>query len=154
MRRKRLQHTADILCRKFCGWELMNSYLRLLALGSGTLTIDGLTGSCRFEGKPIEPIDIAGALHSWLRDDLSKHHIEWAALRRAELVAKLSFSSVAADARITRDRYVDRGGRPIDSGSFHRLEIECRSAVETDDATYTSKYRDVEEFPHDWPGSV
>ena len=151
MRRKRLQHSADILCRMFCGWELMNSYPRLVELGSGTLTIDGLTGSCRFEGDPIESIAIAGALHGWLCEDLAKHHIKRADLLKAELVAKLDFSSVSAGARVTRDHHMDRSGRPIDSGLFHRLGIECLSTVQTDEATYVSEYRDVEEFPHNWP---
>ena len=100
----------------------------------------------QFEGEEIEPLDIAGALHGWLRDDLSKHHIELSALRRAELAAKLSFSSINANARITRDHHMDRSGRPIDSGAFHRIEIECCSVVETDEAIHTSRYRMSKSF--------
>ncbi len=33
MRRKRLQHDADVLCQMFCGWRLVYSYDRLLQLG-------------------------------------------------------------------------------------------------------------------------
>jgi hypothetical protein len=72
-------------------------------------------------------------------------------LRRAELVAILHLTSIDSRARVTRDHHIGQDGRPIHSGRFHRLEIDCRSSVETDEATYTSTYHDVEEFPHDWP---
>lgn len=53
MRRKRLQHTADTICRMFCGWRLVNCMPQLVDLGSGTIHIDVLTGSCSFDGEAI-----------------------------------------------------------------------------------------------------
>ena len=75
VRRKRLQHSADTFCQMFCGWRLANSYKDLERLGSGTLSIDVLVGSCRFDGTPIEPLSIAGELHSWLCEDLAAQGI-------------------------------------------------------------------------------
>ncbi len=52
VRRKRLQHAADFLCRMFCGSRLANSYRSLASHGTGMLRIDALTGSCAFE-RPV-----------------------------------------------------------------------------------------------------
>src|SRR5205085_1874444 len=89
VRRKRLQHSADTFCQMFCGWRLANSYKDLGRLGSGTLSIDVLVGSCRFDGTPIEPLNIAGELHSWLCEDLTAQGITIGALLRAGLTARL-----------------------------------------------------------------
>jgi hypothetical protein len=62
VRRKRLQHAADTLCRMFCGWRLANSYRSLASLGAGTLRIDALGGSCEFKGERVETLSIAGEL--------------------------------------------------------------------------------------------
>ena len=150
MRRKRLQHSADILCHKFCGWELVNSYRQLVELGSGTLSIDALSGKCRFDDNPIPEVAIAGALQSWLVDDLETHNISAGLLKQASLIADLELSSIKASDRVTGDFHMDKSQKPITRGSFHRLEIRCRSEVATDEKTYRSKHEDVQEFPFDW----
>ncbi len=151
MRRKRLQHSADILCHKFCGWELVNSYRQLVELGSGKLSIDALSGKCRFDDNPIPEVTIAGALRSWLADDLETHNISADSLQQASLIADLALSSINAADRVTGDFHMDKNQKPIRKGSFYRLEIRCRSEVATDEKTYQSKYEDVQEFPFDWP---
>ena len=69
MRHKRLKHSADTLCHMFCGWRLANSYFDIEKLGSGTLTIDALSGESKFNGTPIDDLNIAGELHLWLIED-------------------------------------------------------------------------------------
>jgi hypothetical protein len=83
MRRKRLQHSADTLYQMFCGWRLANFYKDLGRLGSGMLSIDVLVDSCRFDDMPIEPLNIARELHSWLRGDLAAQGIHIGTLLRA-----------------------------------------------------------------------
>ena len=151
MRRKRLQHSADILCQKFVGWELVNSYRQLVELGSGTLSIDALSGECRFDDHPIQELTIAGALQIWLADDLKTHNISAESLQHASLAADLRLSSIRAPDRVTGDFHMDKNQKPISKGSFHRLEIRCRSEVATDEKTYHSEFDDVQEFPVDWP---
>src|SRR5690349_12497837 len=93
VRRKRLQHAADALCRMFCGWRLANAYRSLASLGTGTLRIYLLRGSCEFEGEPIGALSIAGELQQWLHGDLAAHLIPSEGLSRAMLTAGLAFSA-------------------------------------------------------------
>jgi hypothetical protein len=150
MRRKRLQHCADTLCHKFCGWETIFSYRDLVALGSGRLEIDVLRDECTFEGKKIEPLSISGALRAWLLDDLATNRIDHNLLQRATLSASLAFSSIDASARTTGGHHLSNG-RVVSEGAFYRLEIHCNSEIATDEKVYHSAYEDVEEFPHQWP---
>ena len=135
----------------FCGWRLANSYKDLERLGSGTLSIDVLVGSCRFDGTPIEPLSIAGELHSWLCEDLAAQGIPIGALMRAGLTARLSIATLTSGARSTPAQFIRADGQPVRSGSFYRCEIECDSEVATDEVTYRSSLRDLEEWPVGWP---
>ena len=151
MRRKRLQHSADTLCQMFCGWRLANSYEDLERLGSGTLTVDALVGSCRFDGEPIERLNIAGELHSWLCEDLATHGIPIGAVLRAYLTARLSIAAIGSRPRAAPVQYLGADGKPVRSGGFYRCDIKCESEVATDEATYRSRLTDMEEWPVGWP---
>ena len=151
MRRRRLQHAADILCRMFCGWRLANSYRDLALLGSGTLHIDALTGSCSFNGSPVEPPTIAGELHIWLDRDLQSHRIPRESLVRAEMTARLVVKSLASKPKRLPVHFLDTDGKPIRSGQFYRCEISCESEVATDEALYRSSCEAVESWPASWP---
>jgi hypothetical protein len=151
VRRKRLQHSADTFCHMFCGWRLANSYKDLERLGSGTLSIDVLAGSCRFDGVPVEPPPSAGELHSWLCEDLAAHGIPIDALLRGSLTAHLSITAVGPRQRATTVQSLGADGQPIRSGGFYRCEIECESEVATEEAVYRSRSTDAEEWPAAWP---
>ena len=151
MRRKRLQHAADTLCHMFCGWRLVNSYGDLERLGTGRLAVDVLSGRCSFDGNPIEQLSIAHELWAWLREDLSAHDIPADAVLRAELHAELELSRIGLPQRATREQHMDSRGKPIRTGEFHRLRIECKSEVATDEVVYTASLSDVEEWPVGWP---
>lgn len=151
MRRKRLQHSADTLCQMFCGWRLANSYEGLERLGSGSLSVDVLVGSCRFDGTPIGPLNIAGELHSWLCEDLAAQGIPTGAVLRAGLTARLSIAAIGSRPRATPVQYLRADGKPVRSGGFYRCKIECESEVATDEATYRSRLTDMEEWPVGWP---
>ena len=84
MRRKRLQHVADTLCHMFCGWRLLFSFAKLERIGSGTLEIDVLERTCRFEGEEIERLTIADELHAWMTGDLAAHDMATSDLREAQ----------------------------------------------------------------------
>lgn len=137
----------------FCGWQLMNSYRALEALGSGTLLIDALTGACAFDGKPIPELSIARVLKSWLADDLAAQSIPTAAIRRAELTVTLTLSRIAAAERKTLDWHMDRRQRPIAEGPFNRCAIRCRGEIETDEKLYAASGTDIEEWPLGWPAA-
>tara|TARA_R110001592_G_scaffold321040_1_gene599486 strand:- start:36 stop:431 length:396 start_codon:yes stop_codon:yes gene_type:complete len=131
----------------------MNSYSEIVELGSGELEIDALTGDCKFEGRAIDQLIIAGALCSWLNDDLATHSIDPSKLLGASVLAKLKLSTITSKKRVTSDYHMGRDGRPIALGQFYRLEIRCNSEVATDEKVYSSEYNDIEEFPHGWPAA-
>ncbi len=151
VRRKRLRHMADILCRMFCGWRLANSYRSLASLGSGTLRIDVLGGLCEFEGESIAALSIAGELQHWLHEELAAHGIlpEW--LSHAMLTARLSFSSVPPGHRATNECYLQRDGKFIRAAEFYRCAIACDSEIATNEAVYRSCRQDVSEWPESRP---
>ncbi len=151
MRRKRLQHVADTLCHMFCGWRLCSSYPDLEKLGSGTLSIDVLTQARTFQGQPVRRLQIAGELAAWLHKDLAANRIDISDLREADLTADLRFDTVAKDQRATRDAHFDQQGHHLVPPRFLRCRIHCRAQVSTDEATYTSEYDDLEEWPSGWP---
>jgi hypothetical protein len=137
----------------FCGWRLANSYKDLGRLGSGTLSIDVLVGSCRFDGVPIEPPLIAGELHFWLCEDLNARGIPINALLRASLTARLSIIAIGSGLTATRVQYLGADGKSVHSGGYYRCEIECESEVATEEAVYRSHSTDVEEWPAAWPNT-
>jgi hypothetical protein len=151
MRRKRLQHAADILCRMFCGWRLANSYRELASLGTGALRIDALGGSCDFDETPIRRLAIAGELQHWLHDDLAAHQIPPESLACAILTAKLTFGAIPPGCRVTNECYLGPDGKAIRSADFFRCSIDCESEIATDEATYRSSHRAVTEWPDGWP---
>lgn len=151
VRRKRLQHCADTLCHIFCGWRLANSYKDLERLGTGTLSIDVIVGSCRFDGVPIEPPSIATELHCWLREDLATHGIPIVALLRASFTAHLSITAIGPRQRVTPIQFLGVDSRPVRSGGFYCCEIGCESEVATEGAVYQSRLTDIEEWPVAWP---
>jgi hypothetical protein len=135
----------------FCGWRLANSYRSLASLGTGTLKIDAISGTCEFEGEPIGPLAIAEELHHWLREDLAAHRILLEGLSRATLTARLTFSPVPPGRRVTNECYLRPDGKAIRAAEFFRCAIVCESEVATDEAVYRSSHQDTAEWPEGWP---
>lgn len=152
MRRKRLQHAADILCHMFCGWRLHSSKPVLAKLGSGTLEIDALTGNCYFDEHPIPPLAISVELREWLSEDLKEHQIPMEVISRAKLKANLSFREIPWKEKSKREIFF-ANDVAIRTASLYRCAIECESEVATDEAVYRSRHEDVEEWPPGWPAT-
>jgi hypothetical protein len=136
----------------FCGWRLINCKPQLVELGSGTIWIDVLSGSCSFDGHPISQLSIAEELRVWLFEDLEANSIPVASLSRASLQAKLSFSEIPWRDRTTNAQYFN-DGRTVRTDTMHRCAIRCESEVATDEAVYKSEFENVEEWPVGWPAA-
>jgi hypothetical protein len=149
MHRKKLQGTANTMCRVFCGWRLNQSKPNLVELGSGTLKIDALTGNCSFEEKSISQLTIAEELRLWLQSDLSASNIPIDALTGAKLAVNLSFSVVPWSAPEQEIFYLN--GKAIRTEKMNRCVMECDSHVTTDDRVYRSQLTEVQQWPIGWP---
>jgi hypothetical protein len=150
MRRKRLNHCADIVCDMFCGWRLMNSYEDLVRLGSGPLVINLLTDDCIFNGQPTHTLTIACELSTWFREDLAKHRIPLAAITEAKLDAELKMETRSAVAS-RGSYYIGKDGKPIEKGDFHTLAARLHSTIATDEASYERSRSHYESWPVGWP---
>ena len=151
MRRKRLQHAADILCQMFCGWRLINSYRELERLGSGRWRINALTEQCLHNGIAVKSLTIAGELAAWLKEELAANNIDIAAVHEATLEADVILGSVPRNDRRNKDVHYAPDGRATLPAQFITCDISCRSRVATDEKVYTSEYSDHEEWPPGWP---
>jgi hypothetical protein len=151
VRRKRLQHAADILCRMFCGWRLAKSYRSLASHGTGTLRIDALAGSCAFDGVGIESLPIAEELQLWLRGEIAGHRIPREGLCHAILTVQITFRAMPPGKRMANERYLGRDGKVVYSSEFHSCTILCEAEIATNETVYRSCHADVTEWPEDWP---
>ena len=149
MRRKRLQHVADILCHMFCGWRLISSKPLLVQLGSGELAINVVTAECRHNGQSVGQLAIADELRLWMLKELARQRIPLDEISEATLRVELDFSLVAW--RDTGEQFFDKG-RQVKTAQMHRCLIHCSSVVRTTETEYTSRYSDVELWPIGWPG--
>jgi len=152
MRRKRLKHAADTLCHMFCGWRLANSYSDIEMLGSGTLSIDALTGDSTFNESPTGELNIAGELHAWLIEDCQNYDIPIEQIRHARLTAELDLSKTDWKHRTSNNHWFDENGGKIVWRKINRCVINCESSIVTDELEYKSAYDDVEEWPEGFPG--
>lgn len=89
MKLKRLKHQSYVLCHMFCGWQLYPDWARLAQLGNGVLEIDVLSETCKFNSENIEKLAIAGALRSWLLQDLETSGIPLEQIESAKLTVQL-----------------------------------------------------------------
>lgn len=89
MKLKRLKHQSYILCHMFCGWQLYADWEKLAALGDGVLEIDVLKETCKFNRQDIPRLSIAGAIHSWLLQDLETNKIPLESIEEAKLTVQL-----------------------------------------------------------------
>ncbi|MDJ1498543.1 hypothetical protein QNI19_36745 [Cytophagaceae bacterium DM2B3-1] len=68
MKKKRLQHQANVICEMFCGWRLEEDCQILLELGKGKLDCDILSQKAFCDGVASE-LQIVKAIYQWLQAD-------------------------------------------------------------------------------------
>jgi len=144
MRRKRLKHSAHVLCRMFCGWQLYGDWDTLAERGSGLLVIDLLQGLCRHNGEPIGDLHIIDVLLAWLVEDLQAHNIPLAALEEVRFEVEIVLQPPHST--------------PSGPGIFANLE--CVSYIDAGEVVYTSTFEEEQEWlvspdvidPSDPPG--
>lgn len=143
MRKKRLQHAADIACEILCGWRLINDHKSLNEFGSGSLEIDLLTQKCRYNGKEIEPLNIAPEIGLWLQRDLQTNRIPVEGIKKANLQAEFRIRPLVGERKASE---IWRGNPE----KYIACDITCKCTIETDEKAYRSQRTDYEEWPENW----
>ena len=151
--KKRLKNSADVACQMFCGWRLTTSKNRLVELGSGVLEIHLLTGECFFEGVSVHSLPICGEIQLWFGKELAAQKIHPEAIARATIKATIKLSLIPSTERENKEQAFYEHNQEIRTTEMHRCVIECVSEIATEKTSYTSRLRDVEEWPTGWPKS-
>ena len=94
LRRKRLNHYADVICKMFMGWRMDHDSWRLERLPTGRLTIDLI--SCKTTHDSYGPMKmyVADSIHAWLQAECAKEAIPFNLLRRITLTVDIDVSPV------------------------------------------------------------
>lgn len=119
-----LEDTARDLVSRFDDEDLWMDEEALVRMGSGALWIELMTGHCRHDGRPVEPLHVAARLSSWLHESLAHGGISRADVADASLTAALRVERYADQ----RDASVQWSDPPAGFVGM-RARIHCRLAV-------------------------
>ena len=97
MRRKRINHYADVVCRMFMGWRMADDLETLAALPDGRIHLDLLTGSAEHNEAGSLSMYIADEIQAWLRHECEKDGVDYSALKSAELWVDIDTSKIATN---------------------------------------------------------
>ena len=97
MRRKRLNHYADVTCKMFVGWRMGEDLEALSELPDGTITIDLLTGKDNHSIVGELNLHVSKEITAWLLYQSSKEGIDWTKMVSASLVVAIDTGKVATN---------------------------------------------------------
>ncbi len=122
MRRKRINHYADVVCRMFMGWRMAEDLETLAALPDGRIHLDLLTGSAKHNESGSLNLHIGGGIQAWLREECEKDGIDFNALRSADLWVDVDTSKIATNRK-----------------RIACFNFDASSKLTTDEAEYTAQ---------------
>jgi hypothetical protein len=120
-----LNQTARDLISQFSEFELIHDWPVLTRLGSGVLWIDLATGQTHHNGRQVEPLHIASALQSWLRESLAGAHLSKTGTQDATFTARLTVEHYTGQKELG-SRWT---GDPKEFVGC-RAEVRCRLALD------------------------
>ena len=126
MRRKVIQHFANMLCQRFIDLPSGYDLARFVKLGNGTAALNILDGHCTHNGSPVERFNTCNEYKEWLFRDLERHRIPVDAIVNA---------GMEIDATVSNIEIKESFGHVFRSADF---SFDCRSSIQTDDKTYSS----------------
>jgi hypothetical protein len=119
MRRKVIQHYADMLCHMAIGWRMGDDLEILSELPDGTIHINLLTGVATHSVANEINLWIAGEMRAWLRNRFATDKIPEQQILRAEVCLSSKTDRISTD----RKRIVS-------------FDWHCSSLISTDEKTY------------------
>ena len=129
MRRKIIQHYADVLCHMAIGWRMGGDLEILSELSDGTIHFDILEGEATHDTEGDIKLHISGEMNAWLRDRLSKDQILVSAIESATLDLQMNTDRIKTD----KKRVVS-------------FDWRCHSRINTDEKVYEVNHVDR----HSW----
>jgi len=124
MKRKVIQDFANVFCQRFIDVPSGYDLATLVHSGSGTASLNVLTGHCTFNDAPIRSLDACAQNKSWLEERCHKHGISVGDIICATMTVEVRISNVAVK---TSFGYTKR------SASF---AFVCQSQITTDEKRY------------------
>ena len=127
MRRKVLQDFANVFCQRFIDLPSGHDLATFVYLGSGSATLDILSGECTFNGNPIRSLHTCAEDRKWLEEQCAKHHIPLAGILGATMAIAVDVTNV-----VVRSAF----------GYTHRsacFAFVCRSKIATDEKSYVGQ---------------
>ena len=127
MRRKVIQHYADVLCRMAIGWRMGNDLEKLAELPDGALRFDLLNGSAVHSVAGEVDLCIAREMQGWLKTRLLSDHIPQHGIREAEIRLESRTNRIGTD----RKKIVS-------------FDWNCESRIATDEKTYEGRLSEAQ----------
>ena len=129
MRRKVIQHYADVLCHMAIGWRMGDDLEVLADLPSGTIRFNILSGQATHDTQGPIQLHIASEIQDWFLDRLGKDGIPSEAIESATLDTAMNTDRIKTD----KKRVVS-------------FDWRCHSRITTDEKTYEAELADQ----HTW----
>jgi hypothetical protein len=124
MRRKILQDFANVLCQRFIDLPNGHDLAAFVHLGSGSYTLDILSGNCTRDGLPIPSLRMCNEYREWLLEQQTKHGVPPGILG----------VSMRITVSISDERTKTSYGHVFPSAHF---EFDCHSEIQTDEKIYS-----------------
>ena len=138
MRRKVIQDFANVFCQRILqlpeGYDLAS----FVHYGSGTYTLNILTGECGFNSKPLLKLRTCDVFKEWLFAQLDKHLIPHNGIKAVNLSIDVTVSEISV-----KQSY----GHEFASAHF---SFDCRSEIVTDEKSYVSSMSGEKTWGFDW----
>ncbi len=137
MRRKIIQHFANIFCQRFI--QVPNGYdlATFVHLGSGLYTLDILNGDCTRNSTAIPKLSTCAEYKEWLTEQLNKHKILLSDIKTARLLISVVVSEIKIETSF---------GNIFASANF---TFDCRSEIQTDEKSYKAELQNQEAWGFD-----
>lgn len=127
MRRKVLKDFANTVCQNYidlnCGFDAA----AFACYGSGTAVMNFLSGSCKFNGKPIPKLKGCTVLKDWLYQRFAAHDIAVHEITLAQMTVTVAVSNL---------KFRRSYGHAFYSGCF---DFHCQSEIRTDEKAYSGQ---------------
>lgn len=138
MRRKVIQHFANMFCQRFIDLPSGYDLARFVKLGKGTAALNILDGECTYNGSPVDRFDTCNEYKEWLFRELERHSIAPDTIVHARM---------EIDATVSNIEIKESFGHVLRSADF---SFDCRSAIQTDEKTYSSRQFEEKRWGYDY----